>query len=440
MIKDVLVPEISENVESGEVLNILVKQGDRVSAQQALVELETEKAAFDVPSPVDGQIAEILIKEGDRVTVGQVIFKIETEPTSEAKAETKPEPSKKELTEKPQPAPEPRSEKPQTRIKQAERPQPAEEQTKERPSVQSEAVGAAPSVRQLARELGISIEQVRGTGPAGRISVDDVKSYARELLSQRGAGGAQQVHPQAPPLPDFSKWGPVERQSASATRKKVAETMSNAWSQVAHVTQHDTADITLLREFIAEYSEPVKQAGGKLTVTSILLKVIANVLQSFPKLNASYDPEAEEVIFKKYYHVAVAVDTDRGLLVPVIRDADQKTMLQLSVELSQIAEKARQHKVTPDEMLGGTFTVTNLGGIGGSFFTPIVYWPQVAILGISRTLKQPIYTEDGLVPRWMLPLSLSYDHRLVDGAEGIRFLRAVIEQLEKPFQLALHEQ
>lgn len=435
MIKEVKVPEISENVESGEVLNVLVKQGDRVSADQPLVELETEKAAFEVPSPVAGQVAEVLIKQGDKVSVGQVIFKIETEPAAEKPQEKKPEPEEKPA-EKKQPAKP--AEKPQAEAKE---PQPRPTWTEPEPAEPkaSQAAPAAPSVRQLARELGIDISRVRGTGPAGRISAEDVKEHARKLIAQCAPGAVTQPQPRAKSLPDFSKWGPIERQAASATRRKVAKTMSDAWTQVAHVTQHDEADITLLQEFIAEYSEPVKQSGGKLTVTSLMLKAVANALQTFPKLNASYDAEAAEIIYKKYIHLAVAVDTDRGLLVPVIRDADKKTIGQLSAELTELADKARNHKVTPDEMLGGTFTITNLGGIGGSFFTPIVYWPQVAILGISRAVRRPVYTDDGLQPRWMLPLSLSYDHRIVDGAEGLRFLRAVIQQLEKPFQLALSE-
>lgn len=441
MIKEVQVPEISENVESGEVLNILVKQGDRVSAEQALVELETEKAAFEVPSPMAGQVAEILIKQGDKVSVGQVILKIETEPKEQPKEEKparqkQPETEKKEQPEPKEPTHAPSAEKKpgpkesQRQPAQAEEPETAES---------SRTAPAAPSVRQLARELGINIGQVRGTGPAGRISTEDVKEYAKRLIEQCASGPATLPARQAKPLPDFSKWGPIDRQAAGATRRKIAETMTEAWAQVAHVTQHDNADITLLMEFIAQCSEQIKQSGGKLTVTAVLLKVVANALQLFPKLNTSFDPDAEEIIYKKYIHLAVAVDTDRGLLVPVIRDADKKSLAQLSQELGELAEKARSHKVTPDEMLGSTFTVTNLGGIGGSFFTPIVYWPQVAILGISRAVRRPLYTEQGLQPRWMLPLSLSYDHRIVDGAEGLRFLRAIVEQLEKPFQLALSE-
>jgi pyruvate dehydrogenase E2 component (dihydrolipoamide acetyltransferase) len=437
MLKEITVPEISENVESGEVLNILVSPGDRVSPEQPLVELETEKAAFEVPSTTDGEVKEILIKEGDTVTVGQPIVRIDTE------GKGKPEKKSEEKTPEGEEAPEEKPGREERREKKSERRIEPEEQAEEEPKRMAGTIPAAPSVRQLARELGIEIKMVSGTGPGGRISDDDVKKHARQIITQSSADGraegAAAAAPQTRPLPDFSKWGDIERKPASATRKKIADTMSYAWLQAAHVTQHDTADITLLHEFIAEYSEQVRQAGGKLTVTSILLNAAAKALRDFPELNTSYDAEAEEIIYKKYIHIAVAVDTDRGLLVPVVRDADRKSIRSLSAELSALAQKAREHKITPDEMQGGTFTVTNLGGIGGTYFTPIVYWPQVAILGISRAVQQSVYAEGGVENRWMLPLSLSYDHRIIDGAVGIRFLRKVIELLENPFHLALEE-
>lgn len=439
MIKEIRVPEISENVESGEVINTLVKVGDMVTLEQPLVELETEKAAFEVPSTAEGQVTEVLVKEGDKVKVGQVIFKIETEAKSAQQAQTaKPSLEKKASEQEPSSSPfkEPAKQEALTKegVESESAPEP---ETSRSPAL----VPAAPSVRQLARELGIDITAVKGTGPGGRISNEDVKKHARMIITQNTSakGGQQQAAPPTKPLPDFSKWGPIERKTASATRKKIAETMGYAWSQAARVTQHDHADITVLRELIAEYSEQVEKAGGKLTITSIMMKAAAIALQPFPELNASYDLDAEEIIYKKYTHIAVAVDTDRGLLVPVIRDADKKSIQDLSIELSQIAERARLHKVHPDEMLGGTFTITNLGGIGGTYFSPIVYWPQTAILGLSRAALQPVYTADRLEPRWMLPLSLSYDHRLVDGAQGLRFLRTIIDLLEKPFQLLLKD-
>jgi pyruvate dehydrogenase E2 component (dihydrolipoamide acetyltransferase) len=225
----------------------------------------------------------------------------------------------------------------------------------------------------------------------------------------------------------------------TVTRRRIAETLSYAWSNVPHVTQHDQADITGLEQFRRGYVERVQQAGGKLTVTSILLKVVASALKTFPTFNASVDAERDEVVLKKYYHVNVAVDTDRGLLVPVVRDVDTKSILELSVELAGLAEKARANKLTPEEMTGGTFTISNLGGIGGTAFAPIIYWPQVAIMGVARARQQAVYVDGQLQPRLVLPLSLSYDHRIIDGAEGVRFLRWIAQTLERPFLLAVQE-
>jgi pyruvate dehydrogenase E2 component (dihydrolipoamide acetyltransferase) len=274
---------------------------------------------------------------------------------------------------------------------------------------------------------------VQGSGPAGRISIEDVKAHAKQLVEGAGrAGGAG-----AEPLPDFTKWGEVERQPMRAVRRKTAQHVSAAWRTIPHVTQHDLADITSLESVRKRYAELARTAGGALTLTSIAVKVVASALKVFPEFNASLDPVAEEIIYKKYVNVGVAVDTDRGLLVPVIRDADTKNIIQLSVELVQLSEKARTRKITVQEMQGGSFSISNLGGIGGSFFTPIVNTPEVAILGISRARMEPVFQDGAFVPRLMLPLSLSYDHRVIDGADGIRFLRWIAEALEQPFLLAL---
>jgi pyruvate dehydrogenase E2 component (dihydrolipoamide acetyltransferase) len=290
-------------------------------------------------------------------------------------------------------------------------------------------------VRRTARELGVEISEVQGTGPAGRISIDDVKAHVKRLVtSGAGRGGGAAVA-----LPDFTRWGGVERQPMRAVRRKTAEHLSNAWATVPHVTQCDLADITGLEELRKKYTKQVEAAGGNLTVTSIAVKVIAAALRKFPQFNASIDMAADEIILKKYVNIGVAVDTDRGLLVPVIRDADQKNIVQLSVEIAQLSEKARSRKIALEEMQGGCFSISNLGGIGGTYFTPIVNAPEVAILGISRARMEPVYTKETgqFAPRFMLPLSLSYDHRVIDGADGIRFLRWVAEALEQPFLLAL---
>ena len=305
------------------------------------------------------------------------------------------------------------------------------------------AAPAAPSVRRLARELGVEIDHVAGTGAHGRISLDDVKAHAKRIL----VGGAPQSSPEAArsapigePLPDFSRWGEVERQPLRAVRRKTATHLAAAWAAIPHVTQHDFADVTTLEELRKRYAPKAEAAGGALTVTAIAVKVVASALRMFPQFNASIDLEADEIIVKKYVHIGVAVDTDRGLLVPVIRDADTKSILQLSIELAQLSEKARSRKLSLEEMQGGCFSVSNLGGIGGTSFTPIVNLPEVAILGISRARVEPVHQKEtaSFVPRLLLPLSLSYDHRVIDGADGVRFLRWVIEALEQPFLLAFH--
>jgi pyruvate dehydrogenase E2 component (dihydrolipoamide acetyltransferase) len=295
-------------------------------------------------------------------------------------------------------------------------------------------VPAAPSVRRMARELGVEIGQVVGTGSSGRISADDVKEHARRIVTSSGrAGGVP-----AEPLPDFSRWGDVERQPLRAVRRKTAEHLTVAWRTIPHVTQHDVADVTGLEELRTRYAKKVEEAGGSLTMTAIAVKVVASALKVFPQFNSSIDLASEELILKKYVNIGIAVDTDRGLLVPVIRDADTKSIMQVAIELPQLAEKARSRKIALEEMQGACFSISNLGGIGGSFFTPIVNAPEVAILGISRARTEPLYRDGQFVPRLMLPLSLSYDHRAIDGADGARFLRWIIEALEQPFVLALH--
>jgi pyruvate dehydrogenase E2 component (dihydrolipoamide acetyltransferase) len=290
----------------------------------------------------------------------------------------------------------------------------------------------------MARELGVDIGQVAGSGPGGRISIDDVKAHTKKLVTTVAAGGA--VAGVAEALPDFTRWGAIDRQPMRAVRRKTAEHLSAAWATIPHVTQHDEADITSLEELRKKYAKQVEAAGGNLTVTAIAVKICAAALKVFPQFNSSIDLAANEIIYKKFVNIGIAVDTDRGLLVPVIRDADTKSITQISVELSQLSERARNRKISLDEMQGGCFSISNLGGIGGTLFTPIVNAPEVAILGISRGRMEPIYNKDSgqFVPRLMLPLSLSYDHRVIDGADGIRFLRWVVEAIEQPFLLALH--
>jgi pyruvate dehydrogenase E2 component (dihydrolipoamide acetyltransferase) len=489
MIKEIKIPEIGENVTSGQVVGILVSEGEQVEVEQPIIEFETDKAVVEIPSPAAGKITEVLVKEGDSIDIDAVIAKLDTEgvgkektakareeseKNEEEEAEGKPEqaeeeqesatkadagsePEEKEKPEKEQVS---EAEKETTSGKDAEK-EPSERDTvaelsleRRAPSTAEEieaaeaeplevAAPASPSVRRLARELGADINRIKGSGPQSRITIEDVKAYVREVVSgekpeirEEGEEPAK-ARPSRQPLPDFSKWGDIEREPMSQVRTITARSMAAAWTTVAHVTQFDKADITAVEKFRQEYSRKVDKAGGKLTITAILLKVLAAALKQFPRFNASLDIEKSELIYKKYCHIGMAVDTSRGLLVPVIRDVDKKSLLELAVEVSELAERARNKKVLPEDFEGGTFTISNQGGIGGTDFTPIVYWPQAAILGISRGSVQPVYVNGNFQPRTILPLSLSYDHRINDGADAARFLKWVVDALEQPMLMYL---
>jgi pyruvate dehydrogenase E2 component (dihydrolipoamide acetyltransferase) len=433
---EIRLPDISEGVDSGDVVKVLVAVGDVVAVDQSLVELETDKAAFEVPSTVAGTIVEVRVKEGDTVKVGDVIVTID-EGAGAASAAPKAKEARdatpaREKTPAPEPPPVKEPAAPAAAPRAATAPLST---TSER--VAADPAPASPTVRRLARELGLDIHAVPGTGPSGRITSDDVHRFAKAIIEGAGAAPAPGATATAQALPDFGRFGEVERVPMSKVRQVMARTMAAAWNTVPHVTQHDHADITGLEETRKRYGKRAEAAGGKLTMTAILLKVCAGALRAFPDFNASIDVARGEVVRKKYVNIGVAVDTDRGLLVPVIRGVDRKNIVQLSVELADVAEKARTRKVTPDLLEGGNFTISNLGGIGGTAFTPIVYHPEVAILGVSRASLRPVWTGDGFKPRLMLPLSLSYDHRIIDGAAAARFARWVSEALEDPILLAL---
>ncbi|HHJ53509.1 MAG TPA: branched-chain alpha-keto acid dehydrogenase subunit E2 [Caldithrix abyssi] len=431
MISELKIPELGENITSGRVASVLVAAGDALEQDQIVLELETDKAVIEIPSTVSGTVKEVLVAEGDDVAIGQVVLRVEQAAAEaesvEPKAAEKEEPEnapEEEATVAPAPAappPEPPVEVP-----------PAQSATAEKTDFK-EAAPAAPSVRRFAREIGIDIHQVPGSGPGGRISVEDVKNYSKMLNKQRADQQTIFKGVQPEPLPDFSRWGEVEVSPMNKVREKTAQHLSYAWATVPHVTQFDKADITELEELRKRYAPVAEKAGGKLTITAILLKVVVKALQKFPQFNASIDMLKKEIIYKKYYNIGVAVDTDRGLLVPVIRDVDQKSLVQLAVELSQISAKARDKKIALEDLQGGNFSISNLGGIGGTGFTPIVNAPEVAILGVSRSEIQPVYRDGEFVPRLIMPLSLSYDHRLIDGADAARFLRWVCQALEEPF-------
>jgi pyruvate dehydrogenase E2 component (dihydrolipoamide acetyltransferase) len=425
-------PELGENVEKGDLLKVLVSVGDVVSQEQPVLELETEKATLEVPSSVSGRVKEIHVKAGEKVKVGQLIFTLEGAGSPAPASSATAPPAVEKAPAASTPAPQPQTPAPAVEVAPIQAPAPSTpQQAPAGAQGEKRLVPAAPSVRRMARELGVDIAQVSGTGPGGRISAEDVKAYIRKLNIARREGGFQIGA--SVPMPDFTRWGPIERESMRAVRRATASHLSHAWVMVPRVTQHDRADITQVERLRKQHSQKAEAQGGKLTITAIALKVVASALHKFPQFAASIDPEREEIIYKKYRHIGVAVDTERGLLVPVVRDVDKKNIVELSVELAQLAEKARNRKLAPDDMEGGVFSISNLGGIGGTSFTPIVNWPEVAILGMSRSSLEPVYVDGQFQPRLMLPLSLSYDHRLIDGADAARFLRWVAEALEQPF-------
>jgi pyruvate dehydrogenase E2 component (dihydrolipoamide acetyltransferase) len=444
--------ELGENISEGDLVRLMIAPGAKVSEGQPVMELETDKAVVEVPSTVTGVVNEVKVKEGERIKVGQVIFTLQG--GAPAQAETVRPQSKPvehvtgqhgarlafqaairaegKTEEQALPPDQPRS-------------QPAAfsmpvQLGKVAGTEHRDPVPAAPSTRRLAREIGVDIYEVKGTGPGGRISEDDVKVYAKALVT--AVATAAQAPPRAghfiePKLPDFAKWGKIEHVPMRGVRRKTAEHLAESWNTIPHVTQHDRADITELEQLRARFAPKAEQAGGKMTVTAIALKVCAAALKVFPQFNASIDMEKEEIVYKQYISIGVAADTDRGLLVPVIRDVDKKNIVELAVELSQLSQKAREKKITLADMEGGTFTITNLGGIGGTAFTPIVNHPEVAILGLSRSRMEPEWIGGKFEPRLILPLSLSYDHRLIDGADAARFLRWVAEAFEQPFLLSV---
>lgn len=509
MTTTVKLPELGENVDSGELTKILVSAGDTISKDQALLELETDKATIEVPSPVSGVIKELHVQEGRKVRVGDLLFTVEENGGSskqpkakaaeeegdqqstagkerhaappaaqqtgsagaqatgaaatqakEPETERKPEARQAgEASPAPKVEPKPDKKKPQTVEPRpdvrAEAPAEAEREVPAEAGAESPAVSekedtvipfpaetaeparrpghlapASPSIRRLARELGVDINKVSGTGPEGQIDEQDVKDYAREIISR--AAGERFGTEAAPALPDFAKWGQIERKPMSNVRRATAEHLAQAWHNVPQVTQFDKADITDLENLHRRFAERQDSGAAKITVTAVALKVVAAALQKFPQFAASIDMAGREIIYKRYCNIGVAVDTSYGLVVPVVRDADQKNIPQLAKELSELSEKAREKKLALEEMAGGVFTITNLGGIGGTGFSPIVNYPEVAILGISRLSVEPRQIDGSFQPRKILPISLSYDHRLIDGADAARFLRWVAEALEEP--------
>lgn len=436
MIVDMTLPELGENITMGVVVRILVDLGGVVEAEQPIIEIETDKAVVEVPSEVSGVITTIHVAEGDEIKVGQLIVSIDVEKAAVSVVDEPDREEEPQSTISTQSAPVQTSTTSKTSEKEQDKISKSNRQLQP-PDTTEEVAPAAPSVRRFAREIGVNIHAVEGSGPGGRISIEDIKNYAR--LHQRPEdsfhGGATDTESES--LPDFTKWGEIERTPMSMVRKKTASHLAHAWATVPQVTQFDQADMSGMERFRKGYGDKVLAAGGKLTVTAILMKIVAGAMKIFPRINASVDMKNKEIIYKKYVNIGVAVDTKRGLLVPVVQNVDQLDLIDISVLLSHLAEKARTGKLAINDMQGGNFTISNLGGIGGTAFTPIVNAPEVAILGVSRSFHQPSLSGDRLESRLMLPLSLSYDHRIIDGAEGARFLRWIVEAIEQPLLLLL---
>ncbi len=452
---EIKVPEVSDGVTEGTVVDITVTVGDLVTEEQTLLELETDKAVIALPSPFAGKITEIKVTQGDSVPIGAVIMVLEAaEETPAAEAETP-------AVSTPQAAAQTKL-VPETDADSSSETQPAESAGTENPLVAApvseppssavdlqavrkggQVAPAAPSVRRIARDLGVDIYQVQGTGPGGRVNETDVRDFVRVTM-QRITGGSStpSVHGEFPglhaqrPLPDFTQWGEVTRESLSRIRETTADNMSYAWSTIPMVTQYDKAQVTEIEAFRKQFNRSAADVD-RLTMTAILVKVCAAALKAFPRFNSSLDLAHKELVLKNYVHIGVAVDTPGGLLVPVLRDADEKGVERLASELNEVAIKTRERKLSPAEMQGGTFTISNLGGIGGTSFTPIVYAPQVAILGVSTSEMQPVWNGQDFTPRLVMPLSLSYDHRVIDGADGARFLRWICNALENPLHLVM---
>lgn len=457
MARELRLPKLAEGDATGTVVRVLVSPGDTIAPGAAVLEVETEKAVVEVPSDIGGRVTQVYVKEGDEVRDGALLLALEeaeAEPEREEAAPVAPPaapgappaapgaPSVSAPAEAPVPPVSPADDAPPLPGRSADGPAVAKEPAAPGPRA---LVPAAPSVRRLARELGLDLGEVRGTGPGGRISEDDVKAHARglaararELAGVSGDGVAAPWPAFGPaPLPDLSRWGEVRREAIGGVRRATAQNLARSWPVVPQVTHHDEADVTELEAFRKRHAARVEALGGKLTLTAILVKVAAVALRTFPKFNAALDLARGEIVFREYVHIGIAVDTPHGLLVPVLRDADRKGIVQIARELRDLSARARERKLGLEEMQGGSFTISNLGGIGGTGFTPIVNFPEAAILGVSRAREEPRWEGDRVRPRLVLPLALSYDHRLIDGAEAARFVRWIAEALENPLLLAM---
>ncbi len=436
MATELKLPDLGEGIADVDVLSVLVSAGQAVVKDDPIIEIESDKATLEVPAELAGTVTQVLVSAGETIQVGQPILELEaSDSAADAKPQAAPPPAVRAPavagTEASAPTP------PSTPVPSTPRPSPTPRP--QAPPPPSPASGdmpvfASPSTRRFAREIGLDVRKVPGSGPAGRISIDDVKAHARARPAQGPAtpGGLA-----AMPLPDFSTYGPVTRERMNRVRRATATNIAHSWSSIPHVTLFNDADITAVESMRQREKDRVRRASGSLTITPILLKVVAAALKAHPKLNASADFTSNEMVLKDYCHLGVAADTDRGLLVPVIRDVNDKSITELAIELTEIAAQVRDGQLPPERLEGASFTISNLGGLGTGHFTPIINPPEIGILGVGRAVERPVYVEGLLRPRLMLPLALSFDHRAVDGADGARFLTWIVDALAQPLMLAM---
>lgn len=447
--KDFKLPDLGEGIHEAQIVNVMIKQGDTVKADQMVMEVETDKASVELPVPYAGTIEKLNVKVGDTVKVGMVLLSVgdgsgaSAAPAAPAAAANKPVESKAA---------------PAANVASARAPEPPMVAPRaaaiaEAPSSGDGPIPAAPAVRRIAREAGVDLRSVHGTGPGGRIVREDVERF---ILS--GNGGSAPAAPSSPrsapsaaparpaatamsvpaeAMPDFAQWGPVRREALPQIRKTIARQMVRSVTTIPHVTHCDEVDVTDLEQFRKEQGAIFESKGAKLTLTAFVVKAVAGALRTFPNFNASYDEAAGEMVFKDYVHIGIAVDSPKGLMVPIIRDADRKGLMTISKEMKELADKAREFKLDVAQMRGGSFTVTNVGALGGTMATPIINYPEVAILGMGKLDWKPVVRDGQIVARKVLPLFLSFDHRVIDGADGARFIRAVMEFLESPLNLLL---
>jgi pyruvate dehydrogenase E2 component (dihydrolipoamide acetyltransferase) len=426
MARSFKLPDLGEGVHEGEVLAVHVTVGQEVKEGDIILEVETDKAAVEIPSPFSGRVAEVLVKPGDTVKVGDAMMIFGNGEDAEAVEIEKPKKSPDKAVET------------------------------EKAAVAAEAAGkkgpvpASPATRRLARELGVDLHQLQPSGPGGRVTADDVRAFADAAKKKAAITASTEIAAAEAPglairsvtLPDFTKWGPVERVPFRSIRRATARQMMIAWSQIPHVTSQDQVDITKLEVFRRKHKAEIEAAGGRLTMTVFALKAVATALKTHPQFNATLDVAAEEIIIKNYYHIGVAVNTDNGLIVPVVRDVDRKSIKELAIELHDIVQQTRARKISREELQGGTFTITNAGAMGGGYFAPIINFPEVAILGMGQGRLQPavVDKDDGeheIAPRLIMPIVLCIDHRVLDGADAIQFLRVIIDTLQDPDELLI---